>query len=125
MNDVFLFQIANNGIFSFDEPYSSFSPEAFPGTSAAVQNSHLVTPFWDDTDISEEGSIYYETHSSGSNVKSNELLQNVSSFISTVKGVEFYGSWMLVGMWDEVHPYPHGSASDFDMILYPDLSEVR
>lgn len=45
-------------------------------------------------------------------------------FISTVEGVEFYGSWMLVCMWDKVHPYPHGSATDITVIFFPDVYEV-
>ena len=117
-----IFQVANNGIISFGEPYSSYLTEVFPGSSAAVQNSYLVTPFWDDNDISIAGSIYYETHESGSNLQSNALLQNVSMFISAVNGVTFLGSWMLAVMWDEVHPWPHGSSTNVD--IYPDLFNV-
>ena len=120
-----LLQIANNGIFSFNEVYAHWSPEPFPGISSSVENGYLITPFWDDVDISgvDGGSIYYQVHTaSNNNPPSMELLNQVNTFIQTVENVNFTGVWMLVAMWDEVHPYPHGISPDLS--LYPDVNEV-
>ena len=118
-------QIANNGIFSFNQAYSHWAPEPFPGTSSTVQNSHLVTPFWDDVDISGEdgGSIYYQVHTStAGNPQSVELLDQVNGFIQSGWNSEFVGVWMLVAVWDEVHPYPHGTFPN--PTVFPDVLEV-
>ena len=105
--------------------YSHWSPEVFPGTSSSVQNGYLVTPFWDDVDISgiDGGSIYYQVHTAtGGNAPSLQLLDQVNSFINTVEGDNFTGVWMLVAMWDQVHPYPHGILPDPS--ISPDVNEV-
>lgn len=120
-----LLQIANNGIFSFNEAYSHFSPEIFPGFSSSVQNGHLIAPFWDDVDIGgiDGGSIYYQVHTTtGGNVPSQQLLDQVNSFINTVENSNFVGVWMLVAMWDQVHPYPHSILPDPSIV--PDVNEV-
>ena len=118
-------QIANNGIFSFNEVYSHWSPEIFPGISSSVRNSYLVTPFWDDVDIGgpDGGSIYYQVHTQSSGDPSVALLSQVNTFIQNVTNDNFTGVWVLVAKWDQVHPYPHGTFPD--TILYPDVSEVK
>ena len=118
-------QIGNNGIFSFNEAYSHWSPELFPGTTSSVQNGHLIAPFWDDVDISgiDGGMIYYQVHTAtGSNTTSLQLLSQVNNFINTVENGSFTGVWMLVAMWDKVHPYPHGILPDSS--ITPDVNEV-
>ena len=97
--------MSNNGLFSFGGPFFNYSAVDFP-----IEES-VVAPFWDDIDVREGGSIFYEIHSCTSfNARSLELLQHVSYFISEVEGVSFLGSWMLVGMWEDVPEYD-GSAS--------------
>ena len=92
--------MSHYGLFSFGGPFFSYYAEAFP-----IEES-VVAPFWDDIDVSEGGSIFYEMHSCTSfNARSLELLQRVSYFISEVQGVSFLGSWMLVGMWEDVPEY--------------------
>ena len=118
-------QIDNNGIFSFNEAYSHWSPEIFPGTTSSVQNGYLVTPFWDDVDIGglDGGSIYYQVHiASGGNPASVQLINQVNDFIQTVRDDNFTGVWMLVTMWDHVHPFPHGVNTD--PAFFPDVNEV-
>ncbi|CAI8033001.1 Low-density lipoprotein receptor-related protein 6, partial [Geodia barretti] len=110
--------IANNGIFSFNEEYAHWSPELFPGTSSSVVNGYLVTPFWDDVDISrpDGGSIYYQVHdAAGNNSGSIALLGQVNDFIqASVENSSFSGVWMLVAMWDQVLPY-FGFSDDDDV----------
>ena len=43
--------------------------------------------------------MYYEVHESG------HILNQVNSFINTVRPSMFEGSYMLVVTWDAVHPY--------------------
>ena len=91
--------MSNNGLFSFGGSSLFFSPQTFSSNST----DYIVAPFWDDANVARGGSIFYEIHSCTSfNARSLELLQQVSSFISDVEGVSFLGSWMLVGMWEDV-----------------------
>ena len=84
-----------------------------------------MTPFWDDVDISgaDGGSIYYQVHTStAGNPQSVELLDQVNGFIQSGWDSEFVGVWMLVAVWDEVHPYPHGTFPN--PTVFPDVLEV-
>ena len=59
-----------------------------------------MAPFWDDVDTrGGNGEVYYEVHESG------HFLNQVNSFINTVRPSRFEGSYMLVVTWDAVHPY--------------------
>ena len=85
-----------------------------------------MTPYWDDVDISGPGggSIYYQVHdTSENNLGSMTLLGQVNDFIQGVEDSNFTGVWMLVAMWDQVHPFPHGSFPDPSPI-YPDVDQV-
>ena len=55
-------------------------------------------------DIRSGGEIRYEVHQTN-NPQSVELLQEVSSFISSQRGSDFDGTWMLVAQWDHVYQY--------------------
>ena len=68
---------------------------------------YIVAPYWYDHDLRLEGDILYEVHELGI-TESEQLLQEVSSFITSETGYSFNGVWMLVVFWDEVHPFPHG-----------------
>ena len=106
----YLSQVSNNGLFSFNEVSSLFSPEIFSSGSSR----YIVAPFWDDANVRDGGSIFYEIHSCTSfNARSVELLQRVSSLISEVEEVSFLGSWMLVGMWEDL---PEFSSSDVSVV---------
>ena len=72
----------------------------------------MVAPFWDDADVRDGGSIFYEIHNCASfNARSLDLLRRVSSFISEVEEVSFLGSWMLVGMWEGLPEYGSSDVS--------------
>ena len=81
-----------------------------------------MAPYWDDVDIRLAGNISYEVHSrSGDNPGSNQLLDEVSSFVEDSTGQSFQGSWMLVAEWKEVHPWPHGLDSPIWTLFFPEL----
>lgn len=58
----------------------------------------------------------------GDNAPSNQLIGQVNDFINAVQDDTFTGVWMLVAMWDHVHPYPHGILPDPN--INPDVNEV-
>lgn len=69
----------------------------FPGS---VSGRYLVAPFWDDADTrGGNGQVYYEIHQTG------HYLNQVSSFITTVRPSRFEGTWMMVVYWDAIHPF--------------------
>ena len=94
-----MLQVGTDGLISFETPYSSFSNQQFPGSSA-INSRYLVAPFWDDVDTrGGNGQVYYEVYQSG------HFLNQVSSFIRKMNPSPFQGTWMLVVYWDAVHPY--------------------
>ena len=122
---MFQIQIATNGILSFGEAYSHYTPEIFPGVSTSVQNGLLIAPFWDDVDISGGGgNVSYQTFSSSDeDVVTTDNLNTVNSYVNSMHGDgNFTGAWMLVASWDHVSPYPHGSFQS--EIFFPDIFEV-
>ena len=97
-------QVGTNGILSFDEPYDTWFTSEFPGS---VSFRYLVAPFWDDADTrGGNGQVYYEIHQMG------HFLDQVNSFITTVRPSRFEGTWMMVIYWDGVHPFPAAFRSE-------------
>ena len=90
-------QVGTNGLISFDIPYNAFFTSPFPGS---VSTLNLVAPYWDDVDTrGGNGQISYEIH------EDDHYINQVNSFINTVRPSRFEGTWMLVVTWDAVHPY--------------------
>ena len=117
-------QVATNGILSFGVPFYNAEPYAFPSDFSDIASLYLIAPFWSDVDIRREGSVFYEVHTT-ENAASEDLLGDVSAFVSNYTGNDFQGSWMLIAQWDEVHPFPAGSPfAEFLSIFYGDLNAV-
>lgn len=94
-NIISCFQIGTNGVFSFGyrELAYFFYLTHF--------NRFTADPFWGDVDISNGvGEIKYEIHPSPS-----VLIDQVSTFISVKRGLEFVGTWMLLCYWQNVPEY--------------------
>ena len=86
-----------------------------------------MAPFWDDVDIRQAGNIFYESHNSFTgNEASLNLIAQVSQYISGETGESFFGSWLLVVQWDQVHPWPHGEVNPppIFLLFFPDYTEV-
>ena len=95
-----------------------------------MSSSYLVAPYWDDIDIRRDGNVFYEVHSTGDSVEFNNLLSQVSNFITneTTSGEVFTGTWMLIAQWDRVHSWPNGEddvlRNFFESIFGIDTSTV-
>ena len=100
-------QVCANGIVSFRRAFTRNLPQLLRENRS---DNFLIAPFWADSDTRLDGQVSYEVHAS-----SDDLVQNVSSFISNRKGNNFTGTWMLLADWSGVHPYPHGSGNSEDI----------
>ena len=102
-------QVTTKGYFSLKfVDMADYNPKLFPSPTGP---NYIVAPFWSDIDIRDDGEIYYQVHSRGSNTVSDELLHEVSVFISYSQQAVFSGSWMLVATWDQVKAFPGNSAN--------------
>ena len=56
-------QVNNNGVISFDQAISQFTPDSFPfdGSTSAAEDLQLIAPYWGDVDISgvNGGTVWY------------------------------------------------------------------
>ena len=88
--------------------YSHFDPQLFPTTVPDIYWGFTAAPFWSDVDLRLEGSASWEVHTLQ---QSGDLIDDVSYLIQENLDPLFYGQWMMVGYWENVHPFPHGSGS--------------
>ncbi|CAI8006660.1 hypothetical protein GBAR_LOCUS4841 [Geodia barretti] len=58
--------------------------------------THIIAPYWNDSDITEQGAVLYEVHTNGSQ------LDAVNSAISQDVGMAFEGVWLLVVYWNSI-----------------------
>ena len=89
----------SNGILSFRNNFTSFSPETFP-----TSNDVLIAPFWDDVNINVAGDIFYRF------TTDQFLLDEVGGDISDAFEVTFEPTLLFIATWDEVAPFG-GSSS--------------
>ena len=68
----------------------------------------LVAPFWDNTDLSSTGVVYYEviTRDNGLSV-----INQVDAYLSNTQSMSFSADWILVAKWLNVCPYGDHSCS--------------
>lgn len=65
-----------------------------------------MAPFWSDVDIRLFGRIQYEVHTIADGVQGSiDLIAQVNNYIYNSTETTFEGTWMLVALWDEVHPH--------------------
>jgi hypothetical protein len=77
--------------------------------------THIIAPYWNDSDITEQGAVLYEVHTNGSQ------LDAVNSAISQEVGVAFEGVWLLVVYWNSVPTAADSSKRDsFQGVLVTD-----
>ena len=69
------------------------NPVLFP---ESVFYTHLVAPYWVDSDIRQSGRISYEVHST-----TTGLMSVVNNFIHQ-QDEDFVGTWMLAATFSEV-----------------------
>lgn len=73
-----------------------------------------MAPYWSDIDTRLEGDVIYRTFQNGESSSSNQLFNQVTSFINVERDPNFNGNWMLVARWNHVHPFPHGASLEQD-----------
>ena len=117
LSNSIVMQVGTNGYFSFGRRVASCCPSPFPNAF-----NYLVAPFWSDIDITRAngGEIYYQVHSRGNNSVSDELLDEVSVFISSSQQTVFSGSWMLVATWDHVKAFSGDSTFNVNLLTHSD-----
>jgi hypothetical protein len=107
--------VSENGVISFEEPWTFPYPKEFPSSDIHIQQSLVVAPFWSDNDIRKEGAVRYATYvdsqaNAAINPSGKALLDIVNANIQEEESEPmFVGLWMLIAHWDGVHPSPHGS----------------
>jgi len=104
-------QVGTNGVISFGAEFPHWNAMLFPTNINTNLSAYVVAPYWADADARLGGEIRYEVFERGcddTNV-SNLLLDRVGNFITNETGVQFTGTLMMTVMWDEVHPWPHGT----------------
>lgn len=109
-----LFQVNENGAFSFEDPWQFSHPNRFPTSYLSSRQSHVLAPFWSDNDIRKEGTVRYVTLENGSSTRGDMIMNETANYVNCnlVTGDEiFQPTWMIIAQWDQVHPHPHGADS--------------
>ena len=107
-------QVNENGLFSFNEPFSFSHPNQFPTDNIYSRLRNVVAPFWSDNDIRKNGTIRYvdiniryplnSTHIS-------EVLAHLRKTGTIGSEQEFQPTWMIVAQWDKVPPFSQDDVS--------------
>ncbi len=112
-------QVNNDGVFVFGRNYTGFT-FGFP----PLGTRFVVFPFWYFGDISRGvGSVRYEVHTGTTN-----FITSVSNFISSERGTQFVGTWMLLVEWNNIpiaeYIDPDGSLSEVRTIPVSSLYKL-
>ncbi len=89
-------QVNNNGLLSFLQGVSQFTPEAFPLTGG----QKLIAPFWADVDTGGTGTVWFRTTTdSGLLARARD---EVTAFFDQD---DFSPAYLFVATWDHVGYY--------------------
>ena len=93
--EYYFVQVNNNGIISFENSFSDFTPSRFPRAGTA---RHLIAPYWADVDTSGggRGTVFYRQ------TTSFNLLQRASREIQDGLSVTFFPSHLFISTWNAV-----------------------
>ncbi|KAA0724885.1 IgGFc-binding protein [Triplophysa tibetana] len=106
------YHVNNNGHLTFDGPWYSYSPYAFP----AYGGKDIIAPFWTDIDNGGNGVISYQQYISG-----DVLTQATQDINQYFPDLSFSASWVFVATWDRVAYYPQsGTETSFQVVLISD-----
>ena len=87
-------QVSSNGVLSFRIEFFGFVPEIFP-----IPFDMLIAPFWDDSDNSVGGQVYYRV------TQDFFLLDTISDDIFDAFGVIFVPISAVVATWNAMPQY--------------------
>lgn len=90
-------QVNTNGVISFLDQVSQFTPDSFP----LGDNRRLVAPFWADVDTTVAGEVFYRETTDQS------LLQQASEDVRAnfLDHRKFKATWLFIATWHEVAFY--------------------
>ena len=114
-----------NGVISFQNPWSFHEPEKFPTQNYEIRQSLGIAPFWSDNDIRKAGAVRYVSYNYQQNDSSSpgrKLLDKINKKVQETD-MQFTGKWILIAHWDHVHPSPHGD-DDHKGISETELDKV-
>ena len=97
------FQVNTNGVISFLGAVSQYTPAPFP----LRDNRRLITPFWDDMDTRNGGTVLYRE--SIDPVLLDRATKDVRR--AFLKHQRFSASWIFIATWDRVAFF--GADGDF------------
>ena len=98
-------QISSNGLISFGTPFTSNFAATFP------ISQQVITPYWDDIDLSWKGSVRYATIRLSHSTLS-PLLGRASRYISNAMDIRFVATMMLVARWVDACPFGNNRCSN-------------
>ena len=118
-------QVNTNGIISFSENFTSYSPSKFPsypchhryyvnGSSYFVCRKFpaLIAPFWRDFDLRQGGNIYYRQTADSYVIQSfHTLLLNNSVSLNNIAITN-----IMIATWDRVPPYGTRTSHPFNTL---------
>ena len=119
-------QVNENGLFSFNEPFSFSHPNQFPTDNIYSRLRNVVAPFWSDNDIRKNGTVRYVdiniryllnlTHDYENRIIS-EVIAHLRKTGTTGIEQEFQPTWMIIAQWDKVPPFSQEGVSSKVMLL--------
>ena len=106
----FLSQFSINGVLSFGVEFSHFSASLFPTDSAESYFDFVLAPYWADQDTRLNGRVSWESYTVGDSAETDIIIADVNTFVNmNTNETDFSGNFVLVGFWEEMHPYPAGA----------------
>ena len=90
-------QISSNGLISFGQSYTSYTPQTFP------ISYKVIAPYWIDIDLTQQGQINYIFVTTQNDPIGSIAL--VNNFLASNISVSFSADWILVAQWMNVCPY--------------------
>ncbi len=128
-------QVNENGVISFNKAWRYSYPDRFPTEFFYTRDTLAVAPFWSDNDIRRDGNVRFATYCDKPDQElctvseeGRNALDSVNAYIKEVSGPDdetFFGDWILIAHWENVHPSPHGDINPPPGIPQDDLEKVR
>ena len=103
--------MSTNGLISFGDIIAFFTSSLFPTESATTYFAYAVAPYWSDNDARLYGRVSWEMFALGDSPLTDDIIGRVNDFINinVENASSFAGSFVFVGSWSEMHPYPAGA----------------
>ena len=119
---IYFNKISSNGYVSFGQGYSEYVPRPFPlfisssnstFTTAPTIVPSIISPYWDDIDLTTTGNILYESYDESDSTDLN-LLKTISNFITDSQNLTkiFECKSAVVVFWSNVCPFGDNNCND-------------